>query len=675
MSADWLTARLTHFGVIGLLLAILAMAVAQNFASLRSFDVWVESFGKPIVRESYRAISDVGTLQNAIHSYYPTYQGAPAGPQVDLTMEQRQRLSKLIDMVWVRADQITTLDVPEMIAPKLDAALTDLNHLVDLADLLLAKPDHAYETVAQFHAHSEEVRLAFSRVVEHWRAKSVFSVKSSLYRLNMSVWISNGFAIAATLLAAIAFRLLSQEVRTRKAKEEAEEEASRLAYFDSLTELPNRVSFNATHAEWAARCEKKGSPYYLALMDLDKFKDINDTLGHEAGDRVLRAQAKRIEAIVKENGGFAARLSGDEFAALLPFDRTLTATMFCRDLARRLAKPVDYNKKRIDTAGSVGVCAASRLVQKGQLDKAALTRAADFALYDAKSEHSGNYRVFDDELAERLAKRSAMSEALPQAIKQNEIEAFFQPKVDIETGRPLSFEALARWRRGDRIIMPGEFIDVAEEAGLIGQIDLAVLEHAATVIADCNRRHNANLSISTNLSAKHFLRFDIVEAVKDVLQKTGLPAELLVLEITETKQLSDWNTANRSIRALRKLGCSISIDDFGTGYSSLSYLRAVEADEVKVDRSFVIDLETSMEAQFLLDAIIDIASELGMKTVVEGIETEEQARLVHSMGCRVAQGYLYSKPVPTDQLDDIFANNFIGPLVLEQQSPPRQKHG
>lgn len=459
--------------------------------------------------------------------------------------------------------------------------------------------------------------------------------------------------------------MLTREILSRKAKQAAERKVQQLAYFDSLTGIANRAKFNETLATWAEAWATTGSGFSLGLIDLDKFKDINDTLGHQAGDAVLCAQAVRIEAIAQSFGGMAARLSGDEFAVLLPFEKPSRLRSFAKQLIKDMAQPVETDVDKVATAGSIGLCAATRAAKGGRIDWEILSQSADFALYTAKTTLEVQICIFDERLADRMAQRRSLLAALPGALRDHEIIPYFQPKVDIATGRAVSFEALPRWKRDGVLIPPSEFIDMADEAGMVDQIDLLVLRQAVAVICATNQRTGRRLSISSNLSANHFKGFEIVGTIKEILKTTGLPADLLVLEITETSELSDWSQVGRVIGALKKLGCRISIDDFGTGYSSLSYLRAVRADEVKIDRSFLEGIEASTQAQFLLDAIIEIANGLDMNIVVEGVETQAQAQLVQEMGCQIAQGFLYSRPVEGAEIEKLLNFEHLGPGPLK----------
>ena len=239
-----------------------------------------------------------------------------------------------------------------------------------------------------------------------------------------------------------------------------------------------------------------------------------------------------------------------------------------------------------------------------------------------------------------------MLDELPKAIEGGDLDVFLQPKVDLRTRAPYGFEALVRWRRNGQLIPPVEFIEVAEEGGHIKALDLSMIASASRLVADWNRRHGSEFSLSVNISALHLLDDRDTEAVIEAIEALTLPRALLTIEITETVELADWRRVSHAIERLRQTGCRISIDDFGTGYSSLAYLRAIPADELKIDKSLVSEIETSAESQFILDAVIDLARSLDMTVIVEGIERESQIDILRDLGCQRGQGFLYGRPQP-----------------------------
>jgi EAL domain-containing protein (putative c-di-GMP-specific phosphodiesterase class I) len=280
----------------------------------------------------------------------------------------------------------------------------------------------------------------------------------------------------------------------------------------------------------------------------------------------------------------------------------------------------------------------------------AMTRAADFALYAAKAAPGrGNQRLFDAALAAEIAERGARLTALERAVAEGALEVWLQPKVRLATGATTGFEALVRWRRGGEVVPPAEFVSLAEESGLIVDIDLFVLQAATRRVAERNRAQGARLGLSVNLSTQHMASRRIVDEVARALDASGLPPDLLTLELTESMAVRDWVHVLETVDRLKALGCRISLDDFGTGYSSLGYLRRLPADELKLDKSFVAELDRSDQARWIVDGVVDIARSLRMRVVIEGIETPAQAEIAADLGCEIGQGFLFGRPRPAEE--------------------------
>jgi diguanylate cyclase (GGDEF)-like protein len=435
-----------------------------------------------------------------------------------------------------------------------------------------------------------------------------------------------------------------REAAARSARNRAERKAEFLAYYDPLTDLPNRTQFHAFGEDMLIMRRSVA----LILLDLDNFKEINDRYGHGMGDAVLREVGLRLKREADENRGMAARLGGDEFAMLLPSDNTAFLNRLCEGLLEVVAAPVDYGGKSVVPAVSIGLATASQMMRGRAPDLEMLTRFADFALYASKQAGRGRFTLYDSELDRCFSERRDMLEELPQAIRSGGLSVYLQPKVDMWTSETYGFEALVRWNRRGEIVLPNKFIEIAEEGGHIKAVDLRMLQDATSQVAAWNDRHGSGFSLSINISALHLLdETDTLKLVK-AIGDAPLAPELLTLEITETVQLGDWSRVGAAIATLRTTGCRISIDDFGTGYSSLAYLRAIPADELKIDKSLVAEVEASAESQFILDAVIDLARSLDMTVIVEGIERQSQVRLLCDLGCRLGQGFLFGRPQPSE---------------------------
>ncbi len=499
-----------------------------------------------------------------------------------------------------------------------------------LADALLIASDEARQWLV---IYLDEMRRLQDVVLD--------DQSRALNQQHLVVWFN---LLVLTLFGAVMLLLLRREVLARHARREAEERAAFLAYFDSLTGLPNRIQFQDRIEEMM----EAGAPMTLLLADLDDFKAINDTHGHSAGDAVLKYVAGIIDRVAREAGGFAARLGGDEFAAAIPGDDAIGLTRVCQKISEAVTQELYFDREALSTSTSMGLATTTQLAAQMASNFDTLTRVADFALYAAKDLGRNCYAFYDEELEIRFLKRRALLTELPGAIAQGDLRVYLQPKVRLKDGEVYGFEALVRWQRGDEMVPPSDFVALAEEAGLINEIDLYVLRETACKLGRWNAEHGNAISFSANLSTMNFSSPRIVREVGDVLEESGLAPELLTLEITETLEIRDWDNARRIIDALHELGCKIAIDDFGTGFSSLAYLRAAAADELKIDKSLVDEIDTSEEARFIVDAVVEIADSLQMAVTVEGIESAEQAQIVHGMGARNGQGYHFGRPVPID---------------------------
>jgi diguanylate cyclase (GGDEF)-like protein/PAS domain S-box-containing protein len=425
-----------------------------------------------------------------------------------------------------------------------------------------------------------------------------------------------------------------------------EAELSHRALHDALTGLANRVLFQDRAHRAVQRAQRNGTMAGVLFIDLDDFKVVNDTLGHERGDQLLIGVGQRLAGVLREHDT-AARLGGDEFAILVedathPGDIEQVAD---RVLAA-LAVPVDVRGEMLSGNASVGVA-----ISADARDATDLLRQADLALYLAKSEGKHQWRRYEATLHTALLQRLELRAALDHAVANEAFELHFQPIVELATGGPAGVEALVRWRDAERgLVAPGQFIEVAEESGLIVPIGAWVLRNAlATLAAWRSGGADAPAYVSVNVSARQFRAPGFVEQVRDELADSGLPAEALLLEITESLLLRDDDQVWTDLAALRALGVRIAIDDFGTGYSSLSYLRQVPIDVLKIDRSFIQSMAGSPQQTALVDGIIRLAHTLGLQVVAEGIEDAAERDLLIGMGCTLGQGYLFARPMPAEQ--------------------------
>ncbi len=426
-------------------------------------------------------------------------------------------------------------------------------------------------------------------------------------------------------------------------KRRADARIAHMARHDALTGLPNRVLFHERLEEALARVNRGRVKLAVLYLDLDRFKQVNDALGHPAGDKLLTAIASRLRSCVRD-GDIVARLGGDEFAVL---QIALAGPHESSELASRiitiLNESNDIEGHQLVTGVSVGIAVAPA---DGETSDQ-LLKNADIALYRAKEDGRNAFRFFEPGMDVRLRARHVLEHELRLALSVGEFELFYQPLVVLETGVISCFEALLRWhspRRG--LVPPAEFIPAAEEIGLIVPLGEWVLRNACAEAA----AWPSNLKVAVNLSPVQFKTGNLHETVSTILAETGLPAGRLELEITESVLLAESKTNLSTLRQLRDLGVGISMDDFGTGYSGMSYLRTFPFDKIKIDRSFVADLCDNGECLAIVRAIAKLGLNLGIPTLAEGVETEAQRELLRKEGCTEMQGYLFSKPIPAREI-------------------------
>jgi diguanylate cyclase (GGDEF)-like protein/PAS domain S-box-containing protein len=429
----------------------------------------------------------------------------------------------------------------------------------------------------------------------------------------------------------------------------AEEQLAHRAFYDPLTDLPNRSLFldRLRHALRRAT-RRKDYAFAVLFLDIDRFKLINDSLGHMAGDRLLVMIARRLEVSLRP-GDSVARLGGDEFTVLLDDIKDITdATTVAERIQKELSTPFDVGGQEIYTSSSIGIACSTTGYQRPE----DVLRDADTAMYRAKARGRARHALFDTAMHAHVVRQLQLEAELRRAIERDEMFVQYQPIVSLETGRVSGVEALARWRSTERgLVEPSEFIAVAEETGLIQSLGRWVL-HQACLEANQWRTKNPTIgpcSLSVNLSSKQLSQPDLASVIGEVLDETGLPAELLQLEITESAILEHPEAAAVTLKRLKELGVRLSIDDFGTGYSSLSYLQRFPIDSLKIDRSFVqhLGVERAIDGDDarIVRAIVMIGRNLGKQVIAEGVETADQLQLLRDVGCDFAQGFFFAKPL------------------------------
>ena len=416
--------------------------------------------------------------------------------------------------------------------------------------------------------------------------------------------------------------------------------AARGAVSDLLTGLPTRQFFEERLAAAAKRCDAKRGQLAVLFIDLDGFKPVNDTFGHACGDRVLEQVGVRLRSITR-GADVAARVGGDEFLLLMPAVSSQEAVAkVAKALIEILSRPYKVDAREVNISCSVGIalypdgCRAAKLIPR-----------ADAAMYAAKRAGGTRHAFFAPEMDHDAKQNFEMVRDLKRAIAKNELELYFQPKIDALSGKVTAAEALIRWNHPKLgLVMPGEFVPLAERTGLIGALGDWVIEDACRQ-ARAWREKGLRMRVAINLSAYQMRQDDIVDRITEALDRHKIRPSLFTCEITESAAMEDTRATQETFRRLGELGVHLSIDDFGTGYSSLAYLRKLPAEELKIDREFVQELENSTDARAVVDAVVKLAHALGLKVVAEGVENPRQHQILAEMGCDELQGYLFARPM------------------------------
>jgi diguanylate cyclase (GGDEF)-like protein len=433
-----------------------------------------------------------------------------------------------------------------------------------------------------------------------------------------------------------------------------------LAYFDPLTQLPNRTTLRETLSRLLSRAEEDGVKAAVLFIDLDDFKKVNDRFGHEAGDELLIQISHRLknrlrqadivvdQAEVSAVEQLISRRGGDEFNAILtnlkaPHDAAIVAERIIQDLN----EPFYLSQSEIHVGASIGVA----IFPDDGPDADTLLRNADLAMYEAKAKGKNSYHIFTSAINEQVHQRLALENSLQVAMVQSQFRLFYQPKISLTDMTPVGFEALVRWKHPEKgMILPGKFIPVAEESNLIRDIGNWILAESMQQIQLWDQLLPKHMRIAINISARQLAQTDLVEQLRMMMEHFSIPPQRLEVELTETSVLQDESMAIQHLRDLRELGVEISLDDFGTGYSSLSFLRKLPIDTVKIDRSFTANMIQNGEARAIVVSLINLCKELQVKTIAEGIETAEQLQFLVEHGCDQGQGFLFSKPLPSEKV-------------------------
>lgn len=442
-------------------------------------------------------------------------------------------------------------------------------------------------------------------------------------------------------------------------RKQAEQEASTLAFYDPLTGLPNRRLLRDRLQQGMASSARKGTYGALIFLDLDNFKTLNDTLGHDVGDELLVTVAQRLQDCVREEDT-VARLGGDEFIVLLNHLDTdeSTAVHLAKNIAEKINKNLNpfykFNTNTIRITPSLGVA----LFSGHEISVDELLKRADLAMYQAKEAGRNTTRFFDPKMQDKINAHAKMERGLYSALENKEFTLFYQPQVDAY-GRCIGVEALLRWQHPTQgLIPPGKFIPIAEATGQIIEIGRRVfLQACQQQVLWQQSESKAQLEIAVNVSARQFHDNNFVTEIQQCLQETGANPKRILLELTESILLQDINEVIGKIRALQKLGLQFSLDDFGTGYSSLAYLKRLPLTQLKIDQSFVRDILTDKNDRTICRSVIALGQSMGLRVLAEGVETQAHWQLLRSDGCEEAQGYWFAKPLPLPELEQWLAQH------------------
>jgi diguanylate cyclase (GGDEF)-like protein len=535
---------------------------------------------------------------------------------------------------------------PVIAASIFDARGDTLAHYERKERVVLSAPagaryESAYDVGARYIDVSEPVRVNNQHV-------GTISIRASLDALFARLLTYAGLTLAVALCSlALAWALVASMRRTVR---NAEEHLHFLAHVDSVTTLPNRHEFNERLALALEQADGLKSMVGLLLLDLDNFKVVNDTLGHDCGDILLKQVAERLLATLRKTD-IICRIGGDEFVIIVePSGDAGTVDEVARKILAALAEPFAVNGHQLYVSASIGVS----IYPRDAGDARTLTRSADTAMYHAKNNGKNGFAVFQPAMEERAQKRLKLEANLRRALECDELELHYQPQIDLRSGRVVGVEALARWRCPELgQVSPAEFIPVAEESGIIVALGRWVLQRAcrqAALWRDAGLLDTIE-HVAVNLSARQTRDDGLMDDILAILRETGLPARLLELEITEGVLMENVNANLDLLHGFQAAGIHLSIDDFGTGYSSMSYLKRFPIDQLKIDRSFVHDVPGDGEA--IATAIIAMAHSLGMTVVAEGVETVEQLEFLRRAGCDIMQGFYFARPMAVPELTEM----------------------
>ncbi len=536
-------------------------------------------------------------------------------------------------------------------------------HSIDEAGRLVNVSDYWLETLGYCREevigrHLTEFMTESSRQKAENLTFPEFFATGKVNDVSYQLVKKNGEVIE-TLLSAVAERDKTGNIRRSLAvvtdvteRKRSEREIEKLAYYDTLTGLPNRSLFQDRLSQALAHAHREATRVGLLFLDLDRFKSLNDTLGHVAGDRLLQAIANRLKKCVRE-GDTVARLGGDEFVIIsTDFTTDQDPVAFAKRLLHLISQPVQIDAKEFVTTASIGIA----IYPNDGQNVSTLIGNADFAMYHAKELGRNTYQFFSAEMNARALEKLNLENSLRHALKRGELYLDYQPQLDLASGKITGVEALARWRHPELgLIPPEKFIPIAEETGLILSLGEWVLRTACCQARAWQTAGFPDLRMAVNVSARQFNHPEFLETVEKILRETGLDPKLLEMELTESIVMENVQDAIMTLTDLKVRHIQLAIDDFGTGYSSLTYLKHFPIDRIKIAQEFVRDIPQDADDAAIVEAILALAGSLNLEVIAEGVERKEQLGFLHQRRCKEMQGFYFARPMTAEKLVEIFS--------------------
>jgi diguanylate cyclase (GGDEF)-like protein len=528
--------------------------------------------------------------------------------------------------------------------------------LAGLCNINLIKFDQTLEGFLRL-IEPDDLKIVKNRLQEASFSDSVQSIEHRLQVTNAKSIFVHQEVVRKNTNGKLIITGTVQDISQRKA---SEQQIHHLAYFDTLTGLASRTYYHERIQSFIQTADRREEKFAFLFLDLDGFKDINDSLGHNQGDELLKIIAARIQNEIRDVD-FAARLGGDEFCILLSgiIDDESVAEVACRCLDQ-INKPLTLSQQQIRPRVSIGIA----IYPRDGGNEHEIMKSADTAMYAAKKAGKQCFTFYTQDMALQAVSRLEKEQMLLEAFEDEQFMLHFQPQISMQTGRMVGVEALVRWKHPtEGMIPPDEFIPEIEQLGLVAQLGEWVLKTACEQMASWHQSGFPFIHVAVNISALHFQDASLLSTVKDILATTGVPAEYLELEVTESAMHVEECLS--IITQLREVGIKIAIDDFGTGYSCLASLKQLPFDSLKIDKVFIDDMLTNHHTALLLGTIIGLANALDYKIVAEGVENNEQALVMHGLGCHIIQGYLFGRPVSSDEIPKLINFDFSHQIETE----------